>query len=413
MSFAEWGAESAGPRIAAQDEENAALNSLRLASGVQALKHAQAMDPWQVRLTAAQAQEHEAKGQQLANQMKVMADWNARRAARQGAPGGDPADPTSGLEQDLREQADLAMQMGDVAKASQILARLSQADSRKALVASREATADKAIFETAAAKLDRAIRLAQGAQSQEDWDAARGMYMSLFGEDNDMFKVPFSPATRDQLVNSAVDFKTRLTDEYRASRLEQIDAAAEERSRHNRTVEDLARRRLAIAEERLRRTGKAGAGKPDKAPNRDQRAYAMTRIAKDFPGSELSDVDRDLAARTIAAAANAAVRQNPGLSYDQAFERAYEQQKPNFAKTGGKELPIFGKVLEKNTFIPNLHRALPLPNSGDPKDLRKGKLYRNGNKVKEWTGSGWADPGGAPVSLGGGGGDDSDADLED
>lgn len=405
MSFAEWGAESAGPRIAAQDEENAALNSLRLASGVQTLKHAQAMDPWQVRLTAAQAQEHEAKGQQLAQQMKVMAEWNARRQARQGAPGGDPADPTAGLKEDLREQADLAMQMGDVAKASQILARLSQADSRDALVDSRRATADKATFETATAKLDRAIRLAQGAQSQEEWDAARGMYMSLFGEDNDMFKVPFSPATRDQLVNSAVDFKTKLTDEYRQSRLEQIDTAEARRQSYQDSMLELARRRVRIAEERLHRVGKAGAGRPDKAPNRDQRGAAMRRIAQDWQG-KLGDADLSLAADSIAMGANALVRQNPGLSYGDALERAYAAQKPNFASI---ERPgMLGGILpNQNKFIPNLHKALPTPNTAA--GLRKGRLYRDGNVVKMWNGARFVEPTGtADVSSG-----DSDADLED
>lgn len=409
--FSEWGAESAGPRVAQQDEDNAVLNSLRLATGAQALQHARAMDPLQVKLAGAQAAEHEAKAAQLAKTMQLQAEWMNRRQARGGQPAASAANPNAALETEMLDLADLAMITKGPVEASQVLNRVSQVRGRTALAEQREAQQEKILFETAQAKMNAAIQLLRGVKDQAGLDAARGLYQAKFGEDNELFDLPFDPATRDALVQSTLTAKDELQNSYRQDQEARRSAADASRERHQRVMEGLAARRVQLAADRAKVVGKAGAGKPDKAPNGDQRRAALQLVNKFAEDMALADTDKALAASSIAMEANKLVRENPGRSYADALQIALERQKPNFTRTEGTKIPFTDlRVGGKTTFIPNLHRAMPLPNSGNPSDLRKGRLYRQGNTVKQWTGSGWAAPTGA-ADLGGG--DDSDLDLED
>lgn len=415
--FSEWGAESAGPRIAQQDEDNAVLNSLRLATGAQALQHARAMDPLQVKLAGAQAAEHEAKAAQLAKTMQLQAEWMNRRQARGGQPAASAeANPNAALETEMLDMADLAMITKGPVEASQVLNRVSQVRGRTALAEQRGAQQEKILFETAQAKMNAAIQLLRGVKDQAGLDAARGLYQAKFGEDNELFDLPFDPATRDALVQSTLTAKDELQNSYRQDQEARRSAADASRERHQRVMEGLAARRVQLAADRAKVVGKAGAGKPDKAPNGDQRKAALQLVNKfaETGSLDLSDTDKALAATSIAMEANALV-QNPGRSYADALEIALERQKPNFTTTGSRKIPFTDTFLSsRSTFIPNLHKAFPLPNSGNPKDLQKGRLYRNGNSVKQWTGNGWATPPGvADLGGGGGGEDDSDLDLED
>jgi hypothetical protein len=157
--------------------------------------------------------------------------------------------------------------------------------------------------------------------------------------------------------------------------------------------------RQKVSTDRLKKVGTDTAGTPR------QMEDAQMLLLQQHPELKEAPVELNVGAASIVSEAKDILKSRKGLTWAQALQAAYRNQKDNIREeTKGAstvfDIPVPFTGETKTTFkgggqTPDT--ALTLPDTPDPAQLVPGKFYTQGGVTKQWTGKGWVDGVGAEL----------------
>jgi hypothetical protein len=207
--------------------------------------------------------------------------------------------------------------------------------------------------------------------------------------------VPYSPELVQQLRSAAIATKDQADLKIKESNANSLRGFRKLRLDQHDTTNELAERRVAVAEAREERVAKTGGGKAVASPQTGEIQQAARLIKGDF--KDLDSTELMNAAFSIAAEAKALRAQNRGLDAETALGKAYAtaRSRGDFKEVGEKGT---FRDTRKPTFVgggrtPDTAIAVP----ADSKKLVTGRYYSNkAGAVAKWTGAGFSIAGGLP-----------------
>lgn len=298
-AFASLGPEQSGSRLAEQDSIN---NFVKMAQG-EALQ--------------AKAEQERLQAEQARREMAAISQLKTPDGMGGPGAGGSLADLPAYYGTEL-------MKMGAPAAGAKLLGEAAKIRFDEAGAAERKAHETQRQVDTVTQGLEHVGRLASTIRSPEDWQVA-GMAAAQAGLPNP-FKGPYNPARLPQIQAWALAEKDRqqlrlnaaenasqaakrgADIQYAKKRLEQFEAEAVERKRHNEAMEKIGGSR----------DGRGG--KPVSSPT-DREVSAARRLVREaIPG--ISGETEDALAEAIASEAEARIVSTPGLHIDAARRQA-------------------------------------------------------------------------------------------
>lgn len=244
---------------------------------------------------------------------------------------------------------------GDAAVRSGMLEQAEKAYQQSALIRQRDARAleYRALSEDKAAQTDlRKIQmfstlLSLYPDTPEGFNAARTAYLGEnTGEpsqiERQILQLPWREGMVDKLRQGLLGEKDRITAQLRGQELALKELSARQRERHERAQESLAAERLKVLKERNDRLSQAG-GKAAPVPTAFQVKQARTMLEENTdPEAPWSDTVLSSFATELAAEAHNLRREDPTLSWYDALEQAYEDNRDRIqeASSGGIKTPF-------------------------------------------------------------------------
>lgn len=308
------------------------------------------------------------------------------------------------VSQILRGQALAYAQGGLPVKATQALEHAASAEAHEQVAAqnkreeaARVTSQNMAIAQKAASMLDSVAKAPDPAAAWVDFN---NQVSTILGRPSPWKDQPYSPALVQQLRDLSMT-------SYQREELALRKAEADRRMKDSvsRNVDRALRDQLARErEDRLKAKAAADkkeGGKDVGAPTTGELAQAQA-ILKAQPGL-VAPEDLDQVSIDVASQARE-LRRKGGMNQSEAIRSVIE----NMKKSGmlvppepGRKIPFTNIPIPGTEGKPSYRPgaggglkskesgALPLPSSGNPKDLVKGQRYTDGEVVRTWTGSGW------------------------
>ncbi len=305
---------------------------------------------------------------------------NERVAARMSALGqGQEAevDPINLLEQ----AGTIRLQAGDTKGGSELINRATMARTRQATEAYRQAQTERQSWLTVRDQSKRVADLAGTVTDQASYDR---MKMLAQGEGMDVSEFPPDYVSAAPLLSQLS--QTTMT-AYQKANLKLTELRDAERALTQRNVRDFRKLREPLlqaqtraAEELAKKREREGV-----APLLKDQELAVGKFIK----SQLPDLDAAEAARgavSIAIEARRLIRQNPGLTWDQAVAKAFDPE--DFTIQGGAAVPLIGQVGGKKVYAPapgkSPEKPMALPAKPDASLLKDGKYYQTKRGIAKW-----------------------------
>jgi hypothetical protein len=163
-----------------------------------------------------------------------------------------------------------------------------------------------------------------GVTSQEEFDRANGVVNAVTGVPSPLAGQTWSPHLASVLKNSQMTARQRALLPYEQGKLEAAAAAADALARARAERSKQYDAELALKREKAERDGKNGGagGKDVGAPTRGELEQAARAVRDRY--TELPSEDLIRYSDLIASDARAIRKQNPGVSQDEAIQRAIE-----------------------------------------------------------------------------------------
>lgn len=305
--------------------------------------------------------------------------------------------------------AQIYAQAGNPEAAATMMLRASQMRAQEAHVESAQAAGAAARAREVTAQTRRMMDmterysgLMQNVNSQQDLDRANMIFMAEFGEETPDAYRTYSP----QMVQMLRDASMKRKDVLKAQMDEEELAIkrADLARRQGLTGKDMALRDAQIAAtqalENLRKNratsdGKVG-GKDVPSPKDSERRAAINMMADAGVTEGMDDATLASAAYDLAADARGRVRQNPGLDFGMALQRAFVAAKTRGAYTVQRPSGARGVVSDltggrlggtKTGFIPrNAEAPKPVTSLTEVAPLSKGQRFTYQGKIYEKIG---------------------------
>lgn len=306
---------------------------------------------------------------------------------------------TGGLEgsSGAAKMAQVFAQAGNPEAAAAMMLRASQMRAQDAHMESAQASMAAARAQEITAKTKRMMDMSEryagllsGVSSQQDLDRANMIFMSEFGEETPAAFREYSPDLVRLMQESSLATKDRL--KLRIDRQELALRGDDLARKQKLTAKDIQLRDAQIAatkalekarQQRAARDGKV-AGKDVPSPKDSERRAAINLMMDDGVATGMDPETLGIAAYDLAAEARGMVRQNQGLDFGEALQRAFVAAKTRGAytlKPAGGVKGLFGGT--KPGFVPrnvappkavtSLTEVAPLPKGG--RFMYQGKVY--------------------------------------
>ena len=351
------------------------------------------------KLQAGQIQLQQAK-QQQADQQALRADARAL-----------PQNLT--LLQQMQKLGSDALARGDLTSAMSLNGQADKLIQAQGLAAERTAKAQAAQVNQAKQTLSVIGSLMENVHDQASWDQANRMFTALTGHQSPLMGTPFSADTLASLRSAVALDHQHLEQLNVLDEIRNRDARTASYQEHTAVSDDLARARIAKLEDPVR--AKTG-GVVGVATSQDV-SNAIQLLQREVPGWEAKP-DPNKPAKSlppgpqvrakgleIANDARRRMKQQPGLSFDEALNQSYAEAKSNgdfktqtTIATAPWYAPWEGNKKSESTSVRlaadrpgGVNDPLPLPKS--TAELKEGAYY------KTPTGDVYKNEGGKPVKV--------------
>lgn len=360
------------------------MSAAQLQQTQQQTKFAKQEQPYHMQILQNQARQSGIKtDEMLADQLALTLASEKIRAA---AASGQQMTPVQALEIGVSELASA----GRVSTAGQLLDRVELAKSREARQEVLDAHKKKLQYAEQTRELELLSNVLADVKDQAGLDIAAQIYEAELGKPVPPEYKVYSPELIRSLQNATISGKMRLQKQIADDRLEQQRKAEANREAERRRKageagarQELASRRLEIAEERERRLKKEGggaAGKGSATPSRVAVEHATSVARKFFPGlsgDDLESVSFDIAADAVAEAKRSGADLKSAIyAAAQRASGGVKAEKPHILS---KEKPVYKGAGA------TLNNPLPMPATKD--QLIPGRYYKDSTgEVRLWKG---------------------------
>jgi hypothetical protein len=380
-----------GSRIAEQDRERSALNALALQTGQQNLQQSAELHPLRAMALRAQAERQQAEAKKLQLQQMALDKWlEKRETQREGGPSTPEGQLTDAAEQ-LAEMAKFQAGVGDLDGARKTHGTLSQVVSRGVRASQQDALRKKTEFETQMKMADKALGYLRGVRGPEELRLAGDAFEMEYGKRLPVFDMPYSQENIQRALNTGLtERQARLTQhEKEMEKFRGISSGLE--GARTRALQDRTRAyvdRQKVSTDRLKKVGTDTAGTPR------QMEDAQMLLLQQHPELAEAPVELSVGAASIVSEAKDILKSRKGLTWAQALQAAYRNQKDNIKEetkgaleVGGIPIPFTGGTKTRFDTLGKGAKA-PLPMPKTPQEATVGEKYLTPTGVRRYLGNG-------------------------
>ena len=332
---------------------------------------------------------------------------------------GQPQEPSVGRSQaaPMERIADIALRSGLWKPAKELANTASNIRRREA--ASVASLSSAAVHELDARKKEAVLydSLMQGVEDQAGFDTANTVFSGMTGMQSPHAGATFTPELKETIQTQAIDAKDRAQQAITATEYASRDRNRQSQIDHRKFLENFdewlkrQRERQKLLKDKV--------GGDMKAPNNAEVSSTSALLKQQFyPGlnfaSDLTQAEKDSladGARAIASRAKELMRQNQGLSWDIAQQRAMSEMAEDWVKNPSA-LDKFNPFARDKTVFKHAGKtpgtAIPVAASKDK--MVKDRWYKTSRGTLQWSGTGFRQP----VAASAAGGDTAeDAGLDE
>jgi hypothetical protein len=339
----------------------------------------------------AQAEKEQAEAKKFQLQQMALDKWlEKRETQREGGPSTPEGQLTDAAGQ-LAEMAKFQAGVGDLDGARKTHGTLSQVVSRGVRASQQDALRKKTEFETQIKMADKALGYLRGVRSPEELRLAGDAFEMEYGRRLPVFDMPYSQENIQRALDTGLtERQARLTQhEKEMEKFRGISSGLEgarTRALQDRTKAYVERQRAST--DRLKKLG------TDTAGTKQQMEDARMLLLQQHPELAKAPVEAEVGAASIVSEAKDILKSRKGLTWAQALQAAYRNQKDNIREetkgaleVGGFQVPFTGSTTTTFDTLGKGTRA-PLPMPKTPKEAVVGNLYQTPTGVRRYLGNG-------------------------